>query len=49
MQPIDVAAAIHLAAVTPHRTLIEEIVMTPTFPRNMDEELRVARAKGSPE
>lgn len=48
MQPIDVAGAIHFAATTPHRTLVEEIVMTPTFPRNMDAELKVARETGAP-
>jgi NADP-dependent 3-hydroxy acid dehydrogenase YdfG len=49
MQPIDVARAIQFAATTPHRTLVEEIVMTPTFPRNMDAELKVARETGAPQ
>lgn len=47
MQPIDVARAIHFAATTPHRTLVEEIVMTPTFPRNMEAELAVAKQAGA--
>lgn len=47
MQPEDVASAILLAATMPQRTLVEEIVLTPTQPRDMEEELKVARTKGS--
>lgn len=47
MQPEDIASAILLAATMPQRTLVEEIVLTPTQPRDMEEELKVARTKGS--
>ena len=42
MQPEDVAAAILLCAGMPHRTHVQEIVLTPTQSRDMTEELRVA-------
>lgn len=48
MQPEDVAQAILFCATTPARTLIEEIVMTPTKPRNMDAEIKIARNAGAP-
>lgn len=48
MQPEDVARAILLCATLPHRTLVEEIVMMPTHPRDMSEELKVASTKGAP-
>lgn len=47
MQPEDVAQAILLCATMPHRTLIEQIVLTPTIPRDMSAELEVARTAGS--
>ena len=47
MRPEDVASAILLCATMPARTLVEEIVLTPTKPRDMEEELKVARTKGS--
>jgi len=47
MRPEDVASAILLCATMPQRTLVEEIVLTPTKPRDMEEELKVARTKGS--
>lgn len=47
MQPEDVAGAILLCATMPGRTLVEEIVMTPAIPRNMDAELAVARSAGA--
>jgi NADP-dependent 3-hydroxy acid dehydrogenase YdfG len=49
MQPEDIASAILLAATMPQRTLVEEIVLTPTQPRDMEDELKVARSKGSDE
>jgi NADP-dependent 3-hydroxy acid dehydrogenase YdfG len=48
MQPEDVAQAIFFCATTPARTLIEEIVMTPTKPRDMSAEIKIACAAGSP-
>ena len=47
MKPEDVAAAIHFCATMPQRTLIEEIVMMPSKPRNMEAELEVARSAGA--
>ena len=49
MQPEDVARCIHLAATLPPRTVIEEIVVAPTMPRDMSEEMAVARSLGAPE
>jgi len=49
MQPEDVARAILLCATLPHRTLVEEIVMMPTKPRDMSDELKIARVKGAPD
>jgi NADP-dependent 3-hydroxy acid dehydrogenase YdfG len=42
MQPEDVAEAILLCCTLPARTVIEEIVMSPTIPRDMSRDLRVA-------
>ncbi|MCH2125625.1 MAG: SDR family oxidoreductase [Pirellulaceae bacterium] len=47
MQPEDVAAAILLCATMPQRTVIEEIVITPSRPREMGDELQIARTAGS--
>ena len=49
MQPDDVARAILLVCTMPPRTVIEEIVMSPTRTRDMAAELAVARHLGSPE
>jgi len=46
MGPEDVAQAILFAATMPARTLVEEIVMTPAKPRDMEHELQVAREAG---
>ncbi len=48
MQAEDVAAAILLAATLPPRTVIEEIVMSPTRQRDMTAELAVAAMMGAP-
>lgn len=48
MQPEDVAACIHLAATLPQRTVIEEIVVAPTHPRDMSAEMEVAKSVGAP-
>jgi NADP-dependent 3-hydroxy acid dehydrogenase YdfG len=44
----DVAAAILLCATLPPRAVIEEIVMTATYQRDMSEDLEVARRLGEP-
>lgn len=49
MQAEDVAAAIMLCVSLPARTLIEQIVMTPTLPRDLTAELAVAAELGRPE
>jgi len=49
MMPEDVAQTIFMCCVMPHRTMVEEIVMTPTFPRDMGDEMEIARNMGSPE
>ena len=49
MQAEDVAAAILLCATMPQRTLIEEMTMLPTRPRNVSNDLKAAREIKSPE
>ena len=48
MQADDVARAILLCATLPPRTVIEEIVMSPTFTRDQSAELEIARTMGAP-
>ena len=48
MLPEDVAACIHLAATLPLRTVIEEIVVAPTIPRDMSAEMEMAMKAGAP-
>jgi NADP-dependent 3-hydroxy acid dehydrogenase YdfG len=48
MQPEDVAEAILLCARMPARTLVEQIVMLPTRPRDQGAELAAAAAKPTP-
>jgi len=48
MMPEDVAAAILLCATLPGRTVIEEIVMSPTQPRDRSLDMAAAAAAGSP-
>ncbi len=48
MQPEDVARCIHLAATLPQRTVIEELVVSPTFQRDMSAEIEVAKKAGAP-
>ena len=48
MQPEDVAAAILLCVTLPSRTVIEEIVLSPTIARDLSPDLAVARDLGGP-
>jgi NADP-dependent 3-hydroxy acid dehydrogenase YdfG len=48
MMPEDVAAAILLCATLPGRTVIEEIVMSPTKPRDRTLDIAAATKAGSP-
>jgi NADP-dependent 3-hydroxy acid dehydrogenase YdfG len=48
MQPEDVAAAILLCVTLPPRTVIEEIVLSPTVQRDLSADLAVARDLGGP-
>jgi NADP-dependent 3-hydroxy acid dehydrogenase YdfG len=48
MQPEDVAAAILLCVTLPPRTVIEEIVLSPTVQRDVSADLAVARDLGGP-
>jgi len=48
MQPDDVASAILFCALMPPRTVIEEIVMSPTADRDRRLEIEVARRAGAP-
>jgi NADP-dependent 3-hydroxy acid dehydrogenase YdfG len=48
MQPEDVAAAILLCVTMPPRTVVEEIVLSPTVARDLSADLAVARDLGGP-
>jgi NADP-dependent 3-hydroxy acid dehydrogenase YdfG len=48
MQPEDVARAILLVCTMPPRTVIEEIVMSPTFQRDTSRDVAAAYAAGAP-
>jgi NADP-dependent 3-hydroxy acid dehydrogenase YdfG len=48
MQPEDVAAAVLLCVTLPRRTVIEEIVMSPTTPRDQSADIEAARRMGEP-
>ena len=49
MQAEDVARAIMLCVTMPSRTVIEEIIMSPTFLRDQSADLEVARRIGGPD
>ena len=48
MLPIDIAKAILLCASMPQRTLVQDIIMKPTFDRDMTVDFEVARNLGKP-
>ena len=48
MQPEDVARCIHLAATLPQRTVIEELVVSPSYQRDMSAEIAIAKTAGAP-
>jgi len=48
MQAEDVARAILLCCTTPQRTVIEEIIMSPTFQRDVSKDIAAAYAAGAP-
>src|SRR5262249_7497549 len=48
MQPEDVAEAILLCVTLPERTVIEEIVISPTCSRDTSKEIAIARDAGAP-
>jgi NADP-dependent 3-hydroxy acid dehydrogenase YdfG len=48
MQPEDVAAAILLCVTMPARTVVEEIILSPTVTRDLRADLAVARDLGGP-
>jgi hypothetical protein len=48
MQPEDVAEAILLCVTLPERTVIEEIVISPTRSRDQSKEIAIARDAGAP-
>ncbi|HYE94488.1 MAG TPA: SDR family oxidoreductase [Terriglobales bacterium] len=48
MMPEDVAETILLCATLPPRAVIEEVVMTATFPRDTSKDIEVARRLGEP-
>ena len=48
MQPEDVAAAILMCATLPERTVVEEMVLSPTILRDQTRDLDIARRLGEP-
>ena len=48
MQPEDVARAVMLCILLPARTVVEEIVMVPTFQRDVSADIRAAAEIGGP-
>ncbi len=48
MQPEDVARAVMLCVLLPARTVVEEIVMVPTFQRDVSADIRAAAEIGGP-
>jgi NADP-dependent 3-hydroxy acid dehydrogenase YdfG len=48
MQPEDVAEAVLLCVTLPRRTVIEQIVMSPTIPRDQSADIDAARRAGEP-
>ena len=48
LQPEDVAAAVACIACMPARTLVEEVVITPTVRRDVREDMKIALAEGPP-
>jgi hypothetical protein len=48
MQPEDVARAVLLCVTLPKRTVIEEIIMSPTIPRDQSADIEAARRIGEP-
>jgi hypothetical protein len=48
MQPEDVAAAVLLCVTLPERTVIEEIVISPTRTRDQARDIQIARDLGAP-
>ena len=49
MQSDDVARAILFCVTLPPRTVVEEIVMSPTMSRDLSAEIATARRLGEPE
>jgi NADP-dependent 3-hydroxy acid dehydrogenase YdfG len=49
MKPEDVARAILLAVTLPQRTVVEEIVMSPTLPRDIAADVEAGRRVGAPD
>ena len=49
MQPEDVARAILLCVTLPARTVIEELVMSPTILRDQSKDIEIARRLGAPD
>jgi hypothetical protein len=49
MPPEDLAGAIRLCVLMPGRTLIEEVVMSPTADRDRRAEIEAARLIGAPD
>lgn len=48
VQPDDVARAIHLVATMPQRTVVQELIIAPTFQRDTSGDLEISKWTGAP-
>lgn len=49
VQPEDIGRAVHLVATMPQRTVIQELIIAPTFQRDVSGDLDISRWAGAPE
>ena len=47
MQPEDIAETILLCMRMPHRTIIQDLIVSPTIPRDVSEDMKIAKTLGS--
>ena len=49
VQPEDIARAVHLVATLPQRTVVQELIIAPTFQRDVSGDLEISRWAGAPQ
>ena len=47
MQPEDIAETILLCMRMPHRTIIQDLIVSPTIQRDVSEDMKIAKTLGS--